>query len=77
MKTTFISELDDSDDMHWLREVHLPGLDPKYQSAVIFGNEDCPDRITVYEDPDPLFTDAGVTYALNANGDGYEILHDK
>lgn len=59
MKETFINS---SEDMAWLRDVHLPGLSSSYKSAVIFGNEDYPDQIEVYEKRDPEYGDTPVTY---------------
>jgi hypothetical protein len=50
------------EDMKWLRDTKLPGLDKKFKSAVIFGNEDYPDKIDVYVKKDPLVTDTPVTF---------------
>ena len=59
MKETFINS---DEDMAWLRDVHLPNLSHSYKSAVIFGNEDYPDQIEVYEKRDPEVSDRPVTY---------------
>lgn len=59
MKETFINS---DEDMTWLRDVHLPNLPHSYKSAVIFGNEDYPDQIEVYEKRDPEVSDRPVTY---------------
>ncbi len=69
MKTLFVSDADDPEDMKWLRETHLPELPEKFKSALVYGNEDSPDKIVVYEDEDPRFDDKGVAYMRN--GDGY------
>jgi len=47
------------EDMDWLFEVHLPYRrdHDQWQSAVIHGNEDCPERIELYASADPLYTD--------------------
>lgn len=44
-------------DMRWLRDVHLPKLSAKYHSAVIYGNEDWPSLIVVYEKRNPDYND--------------------
>ena len=60
--------INSSDDMKWLRDVHLPRLPSKYRAAVIVGNEDYPDRIEVYERRDPLVTDAPVVFVADEEG---------
>lgn len=57
-----------SEDMTWLRDVHLPALPSKYKSALIIGNEDWPNRIVVYESANPRYDDPGVTYTPDENG---------
>lgn len=57
-----------ADDMRWLREVHLPSLPPKYQSATIVGNEDYPERIEVYESRAPRVTDVPLVFEADAAG---------
>lgn len=54
MKETFINT---PEDMQWLRDVHFPKLPLKYKSAVIFGNEDSPSQIQLFEDADPSLSD--------------------
>ena len=43
--------------MQWLRDVHLPDLEHWAKSAVIYGNEDSPDRIDCYDSQRPLIDD--------------------
>lgn len=62
-------------DMDWLREVHLTDLGQRFQSAVITGNDDSPERIDVYESVDPQITDTPVSYFL-VDGD-YHVLPTK
>jgi hypothetical protein len=57
-----------SEDMTWLREVHLHALPSKYKSALISGNEDWPSRIVVFESANPRYDDPGVTYTPDENG---------
>jgi hypothetical protein len=57
-----------SDDMRWLRKAHLPQLPAKYKSAIIFGNEDYPKRIEVYEQKDPRVTDVPVIFETDDEG---------
>ena len=59
MRETLISG---DEDMRWLREVHWPELPANYHSAVIFGNEDWPERIEAYESADPLVTDTPLVH---------------
>lgn len=54
MRTQFLSE---PDDIQWLRDVHLPKDVPPFKSAIIVGNEDCPERIELYADANPHFQD--------------------
>ena len=58
-------------DMEWLRDVHLKGLGSEYQSAIINGNEDCPDTIEVYLNRAPLYTDEPIVFTLTPDG-GYK-----
>ncbi|KKN28149.1 hypothetical protein LCGC14_0857150 [marine sediment metagenome] len=53
------------EDMQWLRDVHLPGLDVKYRSAVIEGHESSPHRVTVFERRKPLIIDEGLVFYLS------------
>ena len=39
------------EDMQWLREVHIPHF--VGESAIIVGNEDCPEYISIYPTSDP------------------------
>jgi hypothetical protein len=57
-------------DMKWLREVHLPGLERHFKSAVIHGNEDSPGRIDVYSRKNPLLSDIPLVY-VRADEGGY------
>jgi hypothetical protein len=56
------SFLNSADDMKWLRDVHLRGLNQKFKSAVVTGNEDCPERVEVFERRDPHVGDKAVVY---------------
>ena len=58
-RSTFINT---PDDMKWLRDVHLPRLSSKFHSALLFGNEDSPDQIHVYEAEDPEVYDQPKIY---------------
>lgn len=63
-----VAFLNTADDMKWLRDVHLPRLSKKFKSAVIYGNEDYPEMIEVYEKRDPLVTDRKDIFKPDANG---------
>jgi hypothetical protein len=49
--------LSDVEDMDWLREAHLRPLGLRAKSAVVEGNMDSPDRITLYAHTNPFMTD--------------------
>ena len=70
MTTTFINS---PDDMRWLADVHLADLNISWKprSAVIDGNEDCPESIELYPRKDPLYTDLPLRGVLI--GDRYEF----
>jgi hypothetical protein len=59
------SFLNTPEDMQWLREVHLPQLPPEYQSAILYGNEDSPDRVEVYMASDPRIGDPNLKFVLD------------
>ena len=68
--------LDSKDDLRWLRETHLaPYADriPAFNAAVIDGNEDCPNKITLYAQPEPLTTDKPVAVLTLIDGGEYEL----
>ena len=42
--------LESAEDLEWLRDTHLKGcVVPEFAVAVLEGNEDWPERITLYE----------------------------
>ena len=46
------------DDCQWLRNTHLGGrTDLMFGSFMLYGNEDCPTKVDLYPDADPLVTD--------------------
>jgi hypothetical protein len=57
--------LNSAADMIWLKSTHIPDLSLAYQSAVLYGNEDSPDRVDAYLAVDPLATDIPETFELN------------
>lgn len=63
-----ISFLNSSEDMKWLREVHLPKLPSKYESAVIHGNEDSPSKIEVFRALNPKVNHVPVVFLPSLNG---------
>lgn len=50
MRQTF---LESNEDLKWLFDVHAKGLSPQEKQrtkvAILFGNEDAPERIELYE----------------------------
>jgi len=55
-------------DMKWLRDVHIPGLPPEYESAVVHGNEDAPRQIDAYRSEDPSVNEVPAIYVAAPNG---------
>lgn len=50
--------IDTPEDIAWLLEVHLPGMQNEgYEAAVMYGNEDSPDFIELYWAKDPTLAD--------------------
>lgn len=65
MRTEFC---DTPDDCRWLRETHLKSVAdvPPFASFTLDGNDDCPQRITLYSSQDPRHDDApAAVYILN------------
>ena len=54
--------INSSEDMQWLKDVHVHNLPDNARSAVITGNEDAPDSIAVYDSTEPLVTDTPILY---------------
>jgi hypothetical protein len=49
--------LTDNEDLAWLLDVHIKQDVPVFRAAIIHGNEDCPERIELFEANEPLITD--------------------
>lgn len=64
--------LSTKEDMQWLRDVHIPTLSPNYNSAVIYGNEDYPNRIEVYEDENPTIEETPLVFLPDEEGNYVE-----
>ena len=58
--------LNTPEDMKWLQETHLPKLARRYGSALLFGNEDLPARIWVYESDEPTIDDHPLIFILDS-----------
>lgn len=55
MRQQFLNSPEDCD---WLRSTHLGGrTDWLFGSFVLFGNEDSPNEVHLYADPEPLISD--------------------
>jgi hypothetical protein len=51
----------EKEDVSWIKETHLRGKGlPEFKSFIVFGNEDDPDKVELYEDVDPLYDDKPV-----------------
>ena len=60
--------LDTSDDIAWLRDVHIPTLPLDCGFAILYGNEDWPERLECYACRDPLVTDTPTVYVADEDG---------
>jgi hypothetical protein len=66
--------MNEPEDCRWLRETHLAGCAdvPEFQSFLLHGNEDCPDKLELYALREPHYrTKPVAAYQLNQNL-GYE-----
>lgn len=60
--------LNSSEDMKWLRDVHIPGLPPEYEAAVVHGNEDSPSKIEVYQNANPTIREKPMVFVADLDG---------
>lgn len=70
-----IAFLNTPEDMKWLREVHVPKLPSKYESAVIHGNEDSPSKIEFFTSLNPEVNEKPTVFVPSLNG-GFEVQLD-
>jgi hypothetical protein len=57
--------LDTPEDIQWLRETHGDiRMSPEVQSAILYGNEDCPDLVELFASPFPSVTDSPVGFLV-------------
>jgi hypothetical protein len=69
--------IDTPEDCDWLQETHLKGTSDghgerfAFASAVIRGNEDCPQEIELYVSSAPRMTDGCVRLVYDAATDTY------
>ena len=62
--------LNTKEDLDWLQDVHFKDrVLPDFASAVLIGNEDCPEAIKLYKDKEPLITDRPAVYSLMESED--------
>jgi hypothetical protein len=54
MKIQFMNE---PDDVQRLKDVHLKTWAPEFSSAVVYGNEDSPEKIELYATANPSIND--------------------
>jgi hypothetical protein len=67
--------LNSNEDMQWLEETHLRahGL-MGARSAVLFGNEDCPDAVELYCQENPLISSMPVCCFRSYDGE-LKVVH--
>lgn len=63
-----IAFLNTSEDMKWLRDVHIPDLPPEYEAAVVHGNEDSPSQIEAYQNPNPTIQEKPLVFVADQDG---------
>ena len=54
MKQIFLNT---PEDCQWLRDTVLGGRGVMFESFVLYGNEDCPEKVDLYPMAEPLVTD--------------------
>lgn len=62
------SLIDTDEDIQWLRDVHIPDLPKNVKSAMIFGNEDYPDKISTFVEREPTIHSQGTIYRPDEDG---------
>lgn len=60
--------IDSDEDIAWLREVHIPSLPSNVKSAMLFGNEDYPEKITTFTEIAPTMASRGTVYRPDVDG---------
>lgn len=62
--------LNDNEDLAWLLDTHLKdvGDTPVFRSAIVFGNEDCPQEIALYSSHMPLVSEFPIARYLYTDG---------
>lgn len=53
----FFKWLETNDDIQWLFDTALKTINrPSWvKLAILYGNEDCPDKVALFDDPNPNF----------------------
>lgn len=54
--------LNEPGDMKWLRDVHIKSLSSRFRSAVLYGNEDCPAKVELYQSANPSIHAQKIVY---------------
>ena len=49
--------INSKDDIQWLKDVYIKNTGLVFNSAILYGNEDCPIKIELFEKKEPLYTD--------------------
>jgi len=68
MKNEFLNSLE---DIGWLCSTHLKGKNsPVFNSFILSGNEDCPDKVELFKKQDPHYKSKPIAvYVSNKDGD--------
>ncbi len=67
--------IDEREDVQWLRDVHLPGMPGDVKAAMVFGNEDSPDKIVTFEVQAPTLGSVGTIYYPDGDGVFFQATH--
>lgn len=59
---------DDPEDVQWIRETFIPSLPDNVQSYILFGNEDYPEKISVFAEKSPTIYSTGTIYRPDKSG---------
>ena len=63
-----ITWINTADDIDWLRDVHIPNLPSNVKTALLFGNEDYPDKVSTFVEREPTIYSKATVYQPDEEG---------
>lgn len=73
--------LNSADDVQWLKDTHLAGVAipapwPDFQSFLLYGNEDAPEKVELFLDDDPDIGDRYLRVTFEEDSAVLEVRTD-